>query len=338
MRRIFHAPGICLFVLASIFLGQCKNSDAPVGIGMTGNPVIDGLTEAIAKEPKNAELLLQRAQVFYDNEAYDQAIQDLAGVLKIDSTHLTAHRMLADVYLDAYQSARALQTLERAVALYPEDIELKLKLSEFQLIVKQYDAALATLADIMEMHPGNPDALFMLGLVYNDQGKTQQAIGAFQSAVERNPDLTEAWIILGDLMDRTQNPLALQYFDNAIRVDPANISAWHSKAYYLQNHDRMDEALEIYRVIHTIDAQYPEAYLNAAILLIYMDSLDSAMKELDILRKVDPVNAAAWFYIGRVHQVRGEKDKAIDAYEQALRLDSKYEQALDALAEVKEEL
>src|SRR5690606_25700814 len=150
MRRIFHAPGICLFVLASIFLGQCKNSDAPVGIGMTGNPVIDGLTEAIAKEPKNAELLLQRAQVFYDNEAYDQAIQDLAGVLKIDSTHLTAHRMLADVYLDAYQSARALQTLERAVALYPEDIELKLKLSEFQLIVKQYDAALATLADIME--------------------------------------------------------------------------------------------------------------------------------------------------------------------------------------------
>src|SRR5690606_20460372 len=168
--------------------------------------------------------------------------------------------------------------------------------------------------------------------------KTQQAIGAFQSAVERNPDLTEAWIILGDLMDRTQNPLALQYFDNAIRVDPANISAWHSKAYYLQNHDRMDEALEIYRVIHTIDAQYPEAYLNAAILLIYMDSLDSAMKELDILRKVDPVNAAAWFYIGRVHQVRGEKDEAIDAYEQALRLDSKYEQALDALAEVKEQL
>jgi tetratricopeptide (TPR) repeat protein len=52
-------------------------------------------------------------------------------------------------------------------------------------------------------------------MVYKDQGKTEQAIAAFQSAVERNPDMVEAWVILGDLMDRTHNPLAIQYFDNA---------------------------------------------------------------------------------------------------------------------------
>ncbi|MFZ1676706.1 MAG: tetratricopeptide repeat protein, partial [Saprospiraceae bacterium] len=284
----------------------------------------------------HAELYLRRAQIFYDNQAYDQAIADLAKVMKLDSTNLKAHHLLADVYLDHMQSSLALQTLERAARLYPDSIHTKLKLTEFQLILKQYGAAMNTLADIMKIHPGDPEALFMLGMVYRDQGKTEQAIGAFQSAVERNPDNAEAWVILGDLMDRTHNPLAIQYFDNAIRVSPKNVAAWHAKAYFLQNNDKIPEALEIYRHIHEIDPQYPDAYLNAAILLMYHDSLDAAAKELDILQKIDPTNAATWFYKGKLHQLRGEKDLAQASYEQALKLDDKYEQAKDALQELKE--
>jgi len=304
--------------------------------GMTGNPVIDRLTDSIKGAPENAGLYLRRAQVFYDNQAYDQAIADLAHVMKLDSTNLRAHHLLADVYLDHLQSSLALQTLERASKLYPDSITTKLKLTEFQLILKQYGAAMNTLADIMKIHPGHPEALFMLGMVYRDQGKTEQAIGAFQSAVERNPDNAEAWVILGDLMDRTHNPLAIQYFDNAIRVAPKNVATWHAKAYFLQNNDKIPEALEIYRHIHTLDPQYAEAYLNAAILLMYHDSLDAASKELDILQKIDPTNAAAWFYKGKLHQLRGENDQAKASYEQALRLDDKYEQAIDALEELKE--
>jgi tetratricopeptide (TPR) repeat protein len=244
--------------------------------------------------------------------------------------------LLADAYLDHNQSAMALKTMQRVTGLYPDSIPSKLKLSEFQLILKQYDGAFQTLADIMKIRPGDPEALFMLGMVYRDQGKTAEAIGAFQSAVERNPDMAEAWVILGDLMDRTHNPLAGQYFDNAIRVDPKNVAAWHAKAYYLQNNDKIDEALEIYRHIHELDPQYPEAYLNSAILMLYRDSLDAAMQELTILQQIDPTNPAAWFYTGKAHQFKGEKEKAKAAFEQALRLDDGYDQARDALQELKD--
>ncbi|MEP6794946.1 MAG: tetratricopeptide repeat protein [Saprospiraceae bacterium] len=327
------------FVFSIIHLTSqgCKpNQKAGDEEGLTGNPAIDLLSDSIKSTPLNAELYLKRAQIFFDNQAYDQAIADLAKVMKLDSTNLRAHHLLADVYLDHMQSSLALQTLERAAKLYPDSIHTKLKLTEFQLILKQYGAAMNTLADIMKIHPGDPEALFMLGMVYRDQGKTEQAIGAFQSAVERNPDNAEAWVILGDLMDRTHNPLAIQYFDNAIRVAPKNVAAWHAKAYFLQNNNKIPEALEIYRHMHTIDPQYPDAYLNAAILLMYHDSLDAAAKELDILQKIDPTNAATWFYKGKLHQLRGEKDLAKAAYEQALKLDDKYEQARDALQEIKE--
>jgi len=328
--------GLLLFSV-SILLMQCKESKGgEEGMGATGDPTIDGLTEAIRATPNDPELYLQRSQIFYEREAYDQAVQDLARVMKLDSTNLKAHHLLADVYLDSYQSALALKTMERAAFLYPDSINTKLKLSEFQLILKQYDGALYTLAEIMKIRPGDPEALFMLGMVYKDQGKSDLAIGAFQSTVERNPDMAEAWVILGDLMDRTHNPLASQYFDNAVRVAPKNVAAWHAKAYFLQNNDKMDEALTIYRHIHTLDAQYPEAYLNAGILLMYVDSLDAAMKEFDILQKIDPTNAPAWFYKGKIYHLKGMNTEAKAAYEQALRLDENYAQAKDGLQELNE--
>lgn len=335
--RLRHTFKLLILLFSiSIFSSQCKKStSSDDGMGVTGDPTIDGLTEAIRATPNDPELYLQRSQIYYEREAYDQAVKDLANVMKLDSTNLKAHHLLADVYLDSYQSAMALKTMERAAALYPDSINTKLKLSEFQLILKQYDGALNTLADIMKIRPGDPEALFMLGMVYKDQGKTNLAIGAFQSAVERNPEMSEAWVILGDLMDRTHNPLASQYFDNAVRVAPNNVAAWHAKAYFLQNHDKVDEALEIYRHIHTLNAQYPEAYLNAGILLMYLDSLDTAMNEFDILQKIDPTNAAAWFYKGKIYHLKGMNTEAKSAYEQALRLDENYDQAKDGLQELK---
>jgi len=320
----------------SLLLSCKKSTTGEADMGVTGDPAIDGLTEAIQASPNDPSLYLKRSEIFYERQAYDQAIVDLANVLKLDSTNLKAHHLLADVYMDSYQSARALQTMQRVVMLYPDSINTKLKLSEFQLILKQYDAALSTIADIMKIRPGDPEALFMLGMIYRDQGKTDLAIGAFQSAVERNPDMSEAWVILGDLMDRTHNPLASQYFDNAVRVAPNNVAAWHAKAYFLQNNDKIQEALDIYKHIHSLDAQYPEAYLNAGILLMYKDSLDAALKEINILGEIDPANPAAWFYKGKIYHLKGQVDDAKSAYEQALRLDPDYGQAKDGLQELVE--
>ena len=76
--------GVLIFSV-SILLMQCKeNKNGEEGMGVTGDPTIDGLTEAIRATPNDPELYLQRSQIFYEREAYDQAVQDLASVMKLD--------------------------------------------------------------------------------------------------------------------------------------------------------------------------------------------------------------------------------------------------------------
>src|SRR5688572_15054785 len=96
----------CL-VLFLLVIGSCKQNRQEKTTGLTGDEAIDKLTIAISKSPQDPALYFQRSELFYEREAYDQAIEDLAQVLRLDSTNLKAHHLLADVYLDSYQSARA---------------------------------------------------------------------------------------------------------------------------------------------------------------------------------------------------------------------------------------
>src|SRR5690349_722654 len=116
-----------LFILG-FSLTQCKqkSSNEVNDIGPTGDPTIDAITDEIKQLPDDAQLYLKRAQLFYDHQAYDQSIQDLARVMKLDSTNLPAHHLLADAYMDSNQSNMALKTMQRAAALYPDSIRTKL--------------------------------------------------------------------------------------------------------------------------------------------------------------------------------------------------------------------
>src|SRR5687767_6823325 len=86
------------FILIISMVFACKKSaSSGEGIALTGDPAIDGLTSAIQETPNDPELYLQRSQIFYERQAYDQAIQDLVSVMKLDSMNLRAHHLLADV-------------------------------------------------------------------------------------------------------------------------------------------------------------------------------------------------------------------------------------------------
>lgn len=317
---------MALFFLSFLACGSESNTEEVQNtgeqIGSTGNPAIDGITAKIATTPNDPSLYAARAELFYENGGYDEAIGDLQKALLMDSVNVEYHHLLADVYLDYARSRMAMRTMERAVKLYPERIPTLLKMSEFQYILKRYDESMKTIDQILQLDPQNAEAYFMFGRNFREMGDTIRAINSFQSAVENDPELVEAWIYLGQLYEGIGDPLAERYYKNALEVRPNDVNALHFNALYLQNKHDLEGAIELYKRISAIDYQYAPAYFNTGLLYLEMDSLEQAQKHFDLTVQTSPTHIKGYYYKGYSAELAGDKEEARANYQQVLRMNS----------------
>ena len=323
---------LVVFAFCLILFLSCQ-SDSNQGSAAVSEEetTIEKLNDAVKSSRGNPDRLFDRAQFLFEEKNFEEALADVFLIFQKDSNHLPGHELLADIYMESYQSQLALRTLERISKVYPDSLGTQLKLAEFQLILKQYDASKQTLGEVLQRDGQNAQALFFLGLNFQEEGDRDRAIGAFQSAVEIDPELIDAWIILGNYMEQLGSPLAEQYYDNAVRVAPENISALHSKAFYLQNSQRIDDALELYQQIQSIDPTYADSYLNSGILYIMTDRVEEAVEQMNGLVKIDSTNELAHFYLGRSYELLEDKESAKRAYRNALKWSPSMKRAKQAL-------
>ncbi len=314
--------------------GDSSDQSNQAALLATGNPTIDDLSAKIVKTPEVASLYAERADAFYTIEGYDEAIADLTKAMQLDSANVDYYHLLADVYLDYFQSKKALQTMELAATKFPERIPTLLKLAEFQLILTQFDQSLVTVTRILKLEPNNAEAFVMMGMNFEQKGEEAKAINSFQSAVEKDPDLADIWIRLGQLFAKRDNPIAIRYFDNGIEAAPMEIQPIYAKAEYLHLNNQFDEALDLLKEVNKLDPQFVEGYFRTAIIYLEMDSIDQAYKHFNIVVNMDPALPKGYYYRALTSAMKGNIENAKNDYQQTLNLDPGFERAQIALDEL----
>src|SRR5271157_692852 len=86
--------------------------------------------------------------------------------------------------------------------------------------------------------------------------KSDEALKAYDKAIEINPQNTDAWNNKGDALSK-QNKYdeALKAFDKAIEINPQNTDAWNNKGDALSKQNKSDEAKKAYDKAIEIDSQ-----------------------------------------------------------------------------------
>ena len=154
----------------------------------------------IAKDSTSDKLFYERGAAYYKLENYDGAIHDLIHAINLDSLQYPYYHLLTDVLLDYYRSKEAVLTMERCIELLPDSRPSMLKLSEIYHILKQYDDSMALCNRLLYQDQQDEEAYFMLGMNFRAKGEIDKAINSFQTATELEPDLVDAWILLGELL------------------------------------------------------------------------------------------------------------------------------------------
>lgn len=215
------------------------------------------------------------------------------------------------------------EQLKQAVALGREHYEKR-----------EYDKAERYLAKVIQSGCRFPDIHNMMGVVYHDQGKLDEARDAFKHALEINASYTEAALNLAvTYNDLGEYELAQQVYRGAIQrepggaqaVDPfakgkiANLHADVAQAYL--EIDLTNEAVQEYRSAIRLCPHFADLRVRLAEVYRQKGDIVAARYELEEGLRVRPDYAPARVALGVLMLITGQRQEALRIWEDALRRD-----------------
>ena len=230
----------------------------------------------------------------------------------------------------------ATSRLATKASIDPDNQEATLKLGEIAFYSRDYDRAMESLSKVTAKDPQNRTALFMKGFIYKETGDTSNAITLLRKVCDLYPDYEPAFEELGVLYSAHNDPLAVEYLNTAIRIEPQNTNALYALAMFYQELNQMDKAEELYKQILDINANHKEAWHNRGYIQLFTyGDYEEAVDYLTHAIQCDSTFAEAWVNRGCAYELMGNKKQALDDFHHALDLDHTFQPAIDGINRTK---
>jgi tetratricopeptide (TPR) repeat protein len=154
---------------------------------------------------ENPEVYFQRAQIFRASGANTNAFRDLRVLLTLRPRHVSASRVLGQLYFDERKFEEAIRWMEHSLSIDPDQpaVRYYVGLAHMEKDPRDPVASLASLERARDEGYGatRPEIYQRLGYLYRDSGRTAEAIGSLQTYLE-------APTLAADERRETQNEIA----------------------------------------------------------------------------------------------------------------------------------
>lgn len=152
----------------------------------------ESYVKALKKTPA-IKLKLKLADLYAASNETEKAAAEYRQAIEESPETVTPYWKLALILSEKKKDLEgALRYALKGASVNPEDHEMKDTLGLVYLRMGAYDKALDAYTGIIKNGATNPSAYYRLGLVYKKLDKTQEAIGAFEKALNINDEFPEA--------------------------------------------------------------------------------------------------------------------------------------------------
>lgn len=285
---------------------------------------IRAINDKINSDRNNADLYLARAKAHFAHKEYEPAIGDMKIALNIDSSKAGYYLFLSDMYFTQNRSRETRNMLRKAIALDSTNVEALMKYSQLFYLLRQYDTAIFYINRTLHFDRANSTANFQKGMILKEAGDTVNSISSFQSSVELDPERFDAYMQLGILFSMKKNPMALQYFTTALKINPQSVEALYGKGKFYQDMKDYDNALKTYEDLLVISPGHQDAVFNTGAIYFEQKKYNDALQKFELTLKRDGNFYRGYYGRGRAYEALGEKQKAIDDYKQCLAIKPDY--------------
>lgn len=318
LRKIF------LFLSLGLFFA-CGGKDNSVKFEeMSESEKISYLNAKIRKEPNNAELFLKRAETLFKKGELQDALLDIQKAVSIDKKQVEYHVLQADILFAQGETALAFSSLQTAKEVDGKYIEAYLKSAELSLYLKDYEKTMFDVKQAILLDKLNPTAYFLRGWALKEQGDTINAVKDYQKAIELKSDYEQAYEELGILYAIKGDPLAVEYLNSTININPQNYSAMYVLALFYQEHNAIAQALETYQKLLEIKPDHADALHNVGYInLTEKQDYDIAIECFNSAIKVDSLFWQAYVSRAEAYELKGETAKSQADFKKAEEIKAK---------------
>lgn len=325
-----------LVILLLWVLSACQpKNEEKAKVALPKDSTLELINARISGDPKNPALYVKRADLWLNKGKSKLAYDDIVVAVQLDSMNYEYQFKLSEISFLVGKSRQTKQALEKCLQLKPDDANARLKLAELYIYVKEYKKSLALLKEVTDADKLNAKAYFLKGLSFKLAGDTASAISSYQRSVELDQTYYHSYMQLGILFGAKHNPVALDYYNNALNLNPQSTEALYAKSLFYQDHGDIKSAVAGYNMLLQVDTANYFGYYNLGYIAF---NVEKDYRKATVLftkaLKFNPAYAEAFYMRGLSFEQLGEFAKSIRDYTEAIKIAPGYDLAVAGLQRV----
>ena len=202
-KSLKEEPNIpqALLLLATSYVELGKREEAKVRLDLI-----------LKDNPESVQALISLANILLAEQKNEDVIALCRWAISLDDRNNQAHTLIGEVYMGEEKYSAALPYLEKAVEIQPKLSRSRLTMAACLVGAKQYDRAEVALRQVIRESSKFPLAHYNLGLLYEEQGRLEEARAAYAEEVANFPkefkarfNLAKILLKLGDMAGYMEN-------------------------------------------------------------------------------------------------------------------------------------
>jgi tetratricopeptide (TPR) repeat protein len=253
-----------------------------------GKDALAAFEQALKISPNNIAALEGAAQIQYQagNAA---AIPLLNRLLQLHPDNPTGHAMLAVLEYRKGNCPAAVPHFEKAGPLVDSQLDALHAYATCLVRLKRLDAAADTLQKAVALHPDDPRDRQVLASIQLMDHKPKDALDTLQSLLEaKAPDSTTLQLASRAYEDTGDTPQAVSTLRQALLLDPQNISLYLDFATICFSHESFQVGIDVITEGLSQQPKSDDLYVARGVLYVQLAQYDKAEADFEKAYELNP--------------------------------------------------
>ena len=234
---------------------------------------------------------LGAGQAKVEEPDWEQVAARFEEAVAIDAARPDGHRNLAVALSRLGRMEAASESYASALALMEKGGDSWVEVIKALTVIKfnqgDLDGALTLAEQTLEAVPADAEATSQIALILDRQGRTEDAIAAYDDAIANRPD------------DKNLH---------------------YNRGVLYANKEMFERAIPDFQKTVELDPEDSDGYYNLGVAYIKLEKFDEAVEALEKATSYDPESPEAWYYLGVAYFKVGRDADATMAFDEAEKL------------------